>query len=357
MKNTSTITGLLIIAATLSGCEQEEASKPLAPRPLLSMLVTPTATIATSYTGSVVSRYTTDLGFEVSGRLTRRLVNVGDIVTAGQPLAEIDPITYQFQVKIAEAELQSAIAQQKNALTSETREKTLLDQNISSMAKFEAARQSRESADARILSAKAKLEKAREQRDNTLLSATSAGVVTDVKAEPGQTIQAGQQILVVARADVREAVVDVPERMGRALTVGAAAEVASQAVPDVKVTGRVREIAPSLDAATRSARVRITLDNPPGNLRLGTLVNVNFSVSDESMLLIPASAVLKRDGKTYVWRVSDDAKVSATEVGVEAQGTFMRVTSGLSSGERIAVAGVNSLSEGQQVKMSEEAAQ
>lgn len=357
MNRLMTVTGLLAATIALSSCQEDVASEPAGPRPVLSMVVAPTPADATRFTGSVELRYISELGFEVSGRLAQRPVNVGNLVTAGQRLAELDPLSYRLQLRIAEAELESAVAQRENATTNEAREKTLLDQNISSKASFEAVRQARELADASVASAQAKVAKAREQLANTVITSTFAGVVTEVSAEPGQTVQAGQTIVTVARPDVREAVVDIPERIGRGLSVNAAFSIASQALPSITVTGHVREIAPSLDAATRSVRIRITLDNPPAGFRLGTVVTATIAAPEQQNLLVPPSAVLTRDGKTFAWIVADNGTVATREIAVEPKGALMRVTTGLSPGERIVTAGVNSLAEGQKIKISDEVAQ
>ncbi|MBX9458120.1 MAG: efflux RND transporter periplasmic adaptor subunit [Rhizobium sp.] len=355
--NRLTIAGLLMATLALSACQEDNSQDAPPIRPVLSMVVRPTPADATRFTGNVESRYTSELGFEIAGRLTHRPVNVGDLVLAGQRLAEIDPLAYRLQARIADAELESAIAQQANAVTNEAREKTLLDQNISSQASFDSVRQARQSADASVASAKAKVAKSREQLANTVITSTFAGVVTAVSAEPGQTIQAGQTVVTLARPDVREAVVDVPDRIGRTLKVNAAFRVASQAHPSLTAMGHVREIAPSLDAATRTTRVRISLDNPPSGFRLGTVVTASISTPEVQALLIPPSAVFKRDGRTLVWIVANNGTVSTREVGLEPHGTLLRVTGGLSEGDRLVTAGVNSLAEGQQVKISDEVAQ
>lgn len=276
----------------------------------------------------------------------------------GQTFAEeIDPLAYRLQVRIADAELASAVAQRDNAVTNEARESRSCSTRKSRPASFDAVRQARQSADANVASAKAKLAKSREQFANTVITSTFAGVVTAVNAEPGQTIQAGQTVVTLARPDVREAVVDVPDRIGRTLKVNAAFRVASQAQPSLAVMGYVREIAPSLDAATRTTRIRISLDNPPSGFRLGTVVTASISRPEVQALLIPPSAVFKRDGGTFVWIVAGNGTVSTRKVELEPNGASLRVTSGLSEGERLVTAGVNGLAEGQPVKIYDEVAQ
>ena len=348
---------LVLSLAILASCQKDEQQEETAPRPVLSTVMSPVTADATSFTGSIQSRYISELGFQVAGRLVRRDANVGDLVLAGQKLAQLDPLTYQLQLRIAEAELQSAVAQRENAVTNENREKTLSAKNVSSQVDLEAARQARESADANVDSAKAKVAKVREQLANTVITATFAGVVTEVKAEPGQIVQTGQTVLTLARPDVREAVVDVPERIGRALRIYTKFDVVSQARPTLKATGYVREIAPLADATTRTLRVRITLISPPPGFRLGTTVTATISTPPDKALLLPAAALLERDGKSLVWIVASAGTVSTREVAVTPQGSWVRVLKGLSPGDRVVTVGVHSLAEGQKVKVIDEAAQ
>jgi RND family efflux transporter MFP subunit len=348
---------LIASLGLLASCQQEEAPKEAVPRPALTFVAAMTATDSSRYTGTIASRYNAELGFEVGGRLTRREANVGDLVVAGQPLAYLDPLAYQLQLRIAEAELQSATAQLQNAVTSEEREKSLSAQNASSTSDFEAARQARESAAANLDSAQAKVAKAKEQLANTVISATFAGVVTEVKAEPGQIAQAGQTILTIARPDVREAVVDIAERMGRTLRPGAKFDVVSQNDTTQKATGQIREIAPLADSTTRTLRVRITLNDPPAGLRLGTTVTATMSAAVQSAILLPPSAVLERDGKSFVWIVDASGTVATREVVVApAPNMLLKATKGLSVGDRVVALGVHSLTEGQKVRIETEAA-
>ena len=358
MKKLLASTALIFCLAALTSCQKEEAKEEAVPRPVISMIVSLTAADTSKFTGSIASRYNSELGFEVSGRLVRRNVNVGDSVTAGQRLANIDPLAYELQLRIADAELQSVTAQLQNAVTNEEREKSLSAKNASSKADFDAARQARESAEANVESARAKLAKAKEQLSNTIISATFAGVVTEVKAEPGQIAQAGQTILTIARPDVREAVIDVPESLGRTLRTGTKFDIVSQAEPTLTASGQIREIAPLADSTTRTLRVRISLNDPPAGLRLGSTVTASISAAPDDAILLPPSAVLERDGKSFVWIVGADGTVASREVALtEARNSAIKVTKGLKVGERVVVVGVHSLTEGQKVKVEDEAAQ
>jgi RND family efflux transporter MFP subunit len=345
---------LLVLAA---GCErhQEQAVPPI--RPVLSVVVQAHSSRSLGFAGTVEPRYRASLGFRVLGRIIARDVNVGDTVTKDQRLAAIDPVALELAVRAAEADLANALAQLANATATETRQQILLTQNTTTTAQFELAQQAREAAAASVARARASLSKAREQLGYAELRAEFDGVVTGIEAEVGQVVSAGQTVVTIARPDIREAVVDIPEDVDDSLQPGTRFDVALQIDPAIRAAGRVREIAPQADPATRTRRVRITLDDPPANLRLGTTVTATLTTPAKTEIELPASALSESDGKPMVWVVDPSSRtVSSREVRVARRdGGRVQIADGLAPGTRVVTAGVRSLTPGQQVKIPEEA--
>ncbi|GEO17623.1 efflux RND transporter periplasmic adaptor subunit [Microvirga aerophila] len=354
MKPIPTSLALLSALGLLAACQDQQHAEAPAPRPVLSVVVAPQTVRNVGFAGTVEPRYKSDLGFRVLGRIVSRDVNVGDAVRKGQRLATLDPVTSQLAVRSAQADLASATARLENAAATETRQRTLLGQNIANPAQYDAARESRETAEAGVTSAKANLDKAEEQLGYTELRADFEGVVTATAAELGQVVQPGQTIVTVARPNIREAVVDLPDSIGRELKPGDRLDVALQVDPSVQATGSVREIAPQADPTTRTLRVRITLASPPESVRLGTTVTATVTTQAAPGIEIPVSALLERDGQTLVWVVDPATRtVSTRDVTIAARdGSAVRVLDGLTSGTRVITAGVHSLTPGQTVKVT-----
>jgi RND family efflux transporter MFP subunit len=177
-----------------------------------------------------------------------------------------------------------------------------------------------------------------------------------VNAEVGQTVTAGETVVTVAQADVREAVVDVPDEVAQTINPGDMFVTTLQIDPDTKASGRVREVAPQADAATRTRRVRITLDAAPPAFRVGTTVTASPQSTGLSEIDLPRSALLKTDSRTAVWVVDKNTStvsLRTVELASETAGT-MRIRSGIDVGMRVVTAGVNSLAEGQPVKIDQE---
>ena len=180
-------------------------------------------------------------------------------------------------------------------------------------------------------------------------------MITALKAELGQVVQPGQTVFTVARPDIREAVVDLPDNIGRSIRPGARFEVVLQVNRSVRATGTVREIAPQADTTTRTTRVNITLADPPVSFRLGTTIEAKVTSEAIPGLELPVSALLERDGKTSVWVVDPATRtVLSRDVTIAARdGSNVRVLSGLTSGTRVVTAGVNSLMQGEAVMIQD----
>ena len=103
---------------------------------------------------------------------------------------------------------------------------------------------------------------------------------------------------------------------------------------------------------TRSRRVRIALNDPPATFRLGSTVTASLSSGQYSILRLPASAVISKDGETFVWVVDLPAStVSLRKIELSQDEVGMRVTGGLSAGTRVVTAGIHNLKPGQLVRI------
>lgn len=348
-----------LLTGTLAGCnsngEGTQASAPT--RPVVSVLVKPLENQTIGFAGTIQPRFQTDRGFRVLGRLISRNVEVGDIVSRGQILAQIDPQLLDLAVRSSEADLAKAQAALVNSSAAQSRIGALLAKRVANQADFDTAQQAREAAAATVKQAQASLAKAREQRSYATLTADEAGVVTSVNAQTGQTVIAGNKVMTIARTDIREAVVDIPDETARSLKQGQSFTIRLQADSSVTTSGKLREIAPQADPSTRTRRVKIKLDQAVDAFRLGATITVfsNPQTTSQQAFEIPASAVLERNGAAVVWLLDTQNKTVRT-VPVTVAGrdkTKVQVAGQPLAGMRIVTAGVNSLSEGQKVEFDE----
>jgi membrane fusion protein, multidrug efflux system len=344
---------LLAAVAGLTACHRHAAAPAPLIRPVLSIVVAPEAAGGAAFAGTVGARYESILGFRVLGRMIARDVNVGDNVKQGARLAALDPTPFQLALRNAEAELARADAHLHEAKSNAARQSQLFQRGVNAKAEFEAAQHEFESAAATQEAAQANVRVAQEKLSYTELHAEFDGVVAATKAEVGQVVQPGQEVVHVVRPEELEAVVDVPDHLAANLRPGTSFIVTPEAEPATRIKGQVREIAPQADLATRTRRVKITLVDPPLSFRLGTIVKAVAGMDAGVEIELPSSALLERDGKTFVWVVdAATSKVSMREVKIGARdAASFQVTEGLASGTRVVTAGVHSLLPEQAVKI------
>ncbi|MBB4192376.1 RND family efflux transporter MFP subunit [Rhizobium aethiopicum] len=355
------IIALMMGTALISSCTKQEESTGEAPRPVLSMTVKQTPATSFGLTGTIEPTIETELGFRILGRMIARNVNVGDVVKKGDVVAAIDPLALELAVRSAQSDVENSDAQLRNAVTTEQRQRALVESRSGTEASLEEAEQARRTAAAAVAKTQANLDKAREQLGYAQLQAEFDGVVTATSAEVGQVVSAGQTVVTIARPDKRDAVVDVPQAAAQKLKIGAPFEVTLQLEPSIRTSGVVREIAPEAETATRTSRTKIALADPPEAFRLGAVITASATIAADPEIVLPSSAIVAGTDGASVWIVDvASKKVSRRHVKIDGDvvdGGTVRVTEGLTRGERVVVAGVHKLEDGQAIRIDQEISQ
>jgi RND family efflux transporter MFP subunit len=357
MRSFATALAGFALASLLAACQAApETTDPVEViRPVLTKTMALESVVADRFAGQVVARYETVLGFRTSGRVVGKFVKVGQTIQRGQPIAQLDAIQRELAVRTAEASLASAQAQLTSLLATEQRQHVLRDRSTVSTATLEDSRQARRAGEASLAQAKAQLDKAQEQLGYTTLKAEATGLVTAVDVEPGQIVGVGTGIVTVVQPDIREAVIAVTESAAHGPRVGDAFVINKQLDPSLSVAGVVREVSPQADPTTRTVTVRISMDDPAGKFRLGSIIVATRNEAARHDLVVPATAVFSDAAGINVW-VIDKAGGRVIkrpiEAAQQASGVFL-VSEGLAVGDIVVTAGANSLTEGQKVSSSE----
>jgi RND family efflux transporter MFP subunit len=346
---------LLAVLVVLVGCKPEEA--PVALRLVRTLAVEPKSIGEDRHAiGEVKPRYESDLSFRVAGKVLSRLVDVGAWVKQGDTLATLDTQDYQNRLRSAEADVSSAEAALVNAQGTEARQAKLLKDGWTPKATYDTALQNLQASEARLKAAKAGLDLTRDQLNYTTLKADFEGVITAVGAEAGQNVNAGQMVVKLARPDDRDGVFNIAETAFADVS-DAHAEVIVWPLsnPDLTVEGVVREISPVADPATRTYAVKVTLKNPPPQLRFGMSVGGRLKGKAALAVSLPLSALFEKDGSPAVW-VLDQQSSSLTLRPITVaryEANTVVVASGLTKGDIVVTAGVNILTVGQKVRLAE----
>ncbi len=341
------IFAVLVCAVALTACSKEGPPPEKTEQLALTQIVGAVAGEGSNlYSGEIRARHEAPLGFRIGGKITERLVDVGSQVKAGQVLARIDSVDSGLQVSAAEAQLQLAEADAK-------RYRELFSKKFVSQSALDAK-------ETLLKSAAAQAGLAKNQSAYTALRADRAGVVSATLAEVGQVVSAGQAVVRVAESGEREVLIAVPEAQFAKLKIGAAAEVtlASDDNAELQLSGRLRELSPAADAASRTYSARIALNQSRGDIALGMTARVRFkSARDKGNLVIPLTAIFQQGDQPAVWIVTADHSISLRPIKIAAyRDAGAVVNSGLIAGERIVVAGVHKLNAGEKIRAIENGA-
>jgi len=345
--------GIALLALSLVGCNEISAQKADPGRPVLVATVhyAPESP-ARSFVGTIRPRIETDMGFRVPGKVAKRLVEVGQTVEPGQPLATLDEIDLKLQAEQAQAEFSAATGVLAQAAASEQRAKDLRAKGWTTDAQMDQARATADEARARLNRAERSVDLTRNALSYTTLVADGRGVVTATLIEPGQVVASGQTAIRIARFADKEAVVAIPETLlGRAKDGSASVTLWSD--PDKKYAAKLREIAPSADPATRTFLAKFSLPEADDKVSLGMTATLTLSdAATMSVARLPLSALFSRGGEPSLYIVDDSGAVTLKPVAVKAyESTDVVITSGIEEGARVVVLGVQKLDPSQKVRV------
>jgi RND family efflux transporter MFP subunit len=346
---------LFTVLLVLVGCKPEDA--PAALRLVHTLVVDPKSTSEDRQViGEVKPRYESDLSFRVGGKVLSRLIDVGAAVNQGDTLATLDTQDFRNRLRSAEADVRSAEASLVEADGAEERQRKLLKDGWTTKATYDTVLRNVRTAAAKLAAGRAVLDLTRDQLSYTELKADFDGVVTVVGAEAGQNVNAGQTVVKLARADDRDGVFNIAET-AFANVSDAHSEVIVWPLsnPNLTVEGVVREISPVADPATRTYTVKVTLKNPPPQIRFGMSIGGRLKGPAALAVALPLSAVFEKNGTPAVWVLDQQSSrlaLRAIEVARYEANTVV-VGSGLASGDIVVTAGVNTLTAGQTVRNSE----
>jgi membrane fusion protein, multidrug efflux system len=334
----------------LAGCSKPvEKAEDIRPVRVLK-LGAANASITTEFSGEVRARIESRLGFRVGGKIVARKVDVGSTVKRGQVLLQLDPQDLQLAQAQANAGLRAAQSNRDLALAELKRYQELRDKNFVSQAVLDVKRSAWQSAQASFEQAQAAFKGQSNQAAYATLVADVDGVVTAVDAEVGQVVTAGTPVVHVAQAGDKEVVFGIPEDKVEALRNIKDVSVRTWANPGASLPGKIREIAPVADPATRTYTAKVAIPNAPADVKLGMTAFVAFSAKTPVALIkVPLTALFQEKSVTSVWVVEQGTvkRVPVTIAG--PSGNDLLLSSGVSAGQTVVTAGVNQLKPGQKV--------
>lgn len=306
--------------------------------------------------GAIAARSLVNVSFRLNGQVVRRLVEIGQHVEKGQPLASIDDVEQQANLRVAQASKDAAQAQLVQAQANFARQKALLAQGFTTRSTYDQANQNLQTTQSALASAESQLNDAHDQLSYTELQAPVSGVITARNVEAGQVVQAAQTAFSIAEDGPRDAVFDVQETLVNHAKIGMGVTIALLSDASISAEGKIREISPVVDAQTGTVRVKVGIAQTPPQMALGATVTGTVHMDTVKVVVLPWSAMTSDAGRTAVWRLSKDSKV-ATLVPIKVlsyeKGRLL-VESGLQEGELIVTKGAQMLRSGEPAEVVQE---
>ena len=317
-------------------------------------------------TGTITAPTTDTLAPRTPGRLLKRLVEEGDEVALGTPVAELDPIDLKLALNQAKADLASAEARvgtakvtEKSAEVKRARAQKLFEASagtesaaVDSALDLDSARAQLRVAIADLGQAQARLETAERNVAEATLRAPFHGVVLRVLAQPGDFVStmAGQGVVQLADLSSLEVDAEVAEANIRRVALGMPVEVRLDAQPNRGVVGHVFSIRPNVDVAKATTIVKVRLDPLAAAARLSLFPGMNARVSflarepdaqalgKAPTLEVPATAIVRQGSEEQLLTVDKDGRVKATKVvTVSTDGDRVALKEGPPAGTSIVV--------------------
>jgi RND family efflux transporter MFP subunit len=348
-------TGALLALAVfaLTGCNEKAAEMAAPGRPVLVATVHYEAeSPERSFVGTIKPRIETDMGFRVPGKVAKRLVEVGQTVDVGQPLATLDEVDLKLQAEQAEAEFSAATGVLAQAGAAEQRAKDLRAKGWTTDAQLDTSRAAADEARARLNRAERSVELTRNSLSYATLVADTRGVVTATLIDAGQVVASGQTAIRVARFAEKEAVVAIPETLvGRAKSGVATVTLWSEA--DKKYAAKLREIAPAADPATRTYLAKFSLPDAGDSVSLGMTATLTLSdPATERVARLPLSALYSQGGDPSLYIVDDKGGVTLKPVTVKSyESNDAVISGGVDEGAKVVALGVQKLDPAQKIRV------
>lgn len=337
--------------ALLSGCADSTAPTETI-RPAIVVQPQPPGQEFSAYAGEVRARHEPALAFRVGGKINRRLVEVGERVQKDQALAELEPQDLGLQVDASRAQWESAQSEQALAEAEFARQQALRERGLTSASAFDAAQARLQAAASRVQAARAQFDASRNQASYAVLRAPAEGVIAQRLAEAGQVVAAGQSVFVLAEDGEREVSIALPEQVVSSISLGQPVQVQLWSQRERALAGRIRELAPAADAASRTYAARVSILDTTESVELGQSARVYFPDPNTETLRLPLAAVSASEGQAWVLKVDPGTRrVQRTPVRLGAFGeTSVPVLHGLSAGDWVVAGGIHLLREGQEIR-------
>lgn len=312
------------------------------------------------FSGIVRATNSSNLSFEVKGRVETVNVDIGERVRKGQLLAVLDKEPYRLDVDAARAELVTAEAKVVNTKEEYDRQERVYQQGAGAKSKLDRAKYNYNAARSQVNYQIAKLNLAKRNLRKTMLTSPYDGHIAWRSMDPHEEIKVGQKVFAIDAKGALEVHLAVPETTIHRVHIDTPTTIRFPTLPGHSVKGRISFIG-SAAVKANAFPVKVGLIEPPANINPGMTAEASLLLKDDSQIAgyrVPIQAILpaKEVGQGYAFvydpETSTVRKTPIRTLGAEQN--MVIVSEGLSAGDIIAVAGVSFLADGMKVKLMEQ---
>ncbi|WP_394971038.1 efflux RND transporter periplasmic adaptor subunit [uncultured Croceitalea sp.] len=353
---------ILLIVLAFSSCKEEEKKKEEVLRPVNYQVVgTSDAQKIRSFSGTAKSSDAIGLSFRSGGIITRVNHWKGAKVKKGDIIARLDNVEANLAYEQSVSALNSANSAMKTAKSALDRVKNLYEKGSQSLSEYEQAKNSYQSALDQFESAKRNKSIQATQVGYGIIKAPKDGVIAWTDGAVDERVASGHQFAMLNAGDDMKIEVGLSESLINKVNVGMPTKLEFSSLEKGSFDGIVIEVSPSIDENSSTYITAIGITNPSPDIKPGMAANVtfNFSTGEETSdntLVVPVKAVGEDGNGNYVFIIESEddetgiAKKQTIEVG-ELTSDGFKIKSGLNGGEKIATAGLQTLLDGQKVRL------
>jgi len=354
--------GLVVTFMLLTGCKNKEQVKQENIRPVKYEVASKNNAKKTrTFSGIASASDEIELSFRSTGIVTTLNAIAGQRVKKGALLMKLDNVQAQLSYEQSFSALNSAKSAMNTAKSSLERSKALYESGSQSLSDYESAKNAFQSALDNYESAIRKNEIDKTNISYGYIYAPKSGIIAEVNISLNETVGSGQIVAILNAGDEINVVVGLTESVINNISIGMPAQIGFTSLEDGDYTGSVIEIAPIVDTKSSTFPVKIDISNPIEDIRPGMVANVTFTFGsgenkESDLLLVPINAVGEDGDGNFVFVIElTDEKVGIVKKQLISLGELTNegflVKEGLNEGQLIATAGLQTLLDGQKVKL------
>ena len=362
MKLLQKITLILLIATFSISCSKEQTSTKEVIRPVrYTVIGKQSDSKVKSFRGVATAGNEIELSFRSTGIISKLNVKAGQRVKKGDLIAKLDNIQAQLSYQKAQSALNSARSSMKTAKSTLERSRILYEKGSYSLSDYENAKNSFQSALDTYESSVKTLEMEKDKIEYGFIYAPKNGIIASKNVNVNETVGSGQVIAVLNAGKELNIVVGLPGSLINKVSIGSEPLITFSAISGQSFTGNVIEVAPIINSEQSTFPVKVDIKKPSAEIKPGMIASVKFTF-DQNMetasdhLIVPVKSVGEDGNGNYVFVVeSDDTKIGTVKKQTIQIGSLtnlgFEVLEGLEEGQKVATAGLQTLLDGQKVRL------